>query len=97
VNIDFDGFVESLKLQAPPALSNAYLLALWWAGRGHWQKAHELVQDDDSPAGAWVHAHLHRQEGDDGNAAYWYRRAGQPVCRDTIEREWSSLVKNFMH
>jgi hypothetical protein len=66
--------------------------ALWHVARGAWDTAHELVQDDSSRDAAWVHAHVHRVEGDLSNAAYWYGMAGQPVARDAIDAEWRRLV-----
>ena len=71
---------------APP------LQALWWAAKGDWNKAHQIAQDDESADAAWVHAYLHRVEGDLGNAGYWYRRAGQPVAKDGLDAEWERLV-----
>jgi hypothetical protein len=69
-------------LTAPPSLS-----ALRLAAAGDWDGAHALVQDDPSPEAAWVHAHLHRAEGDPGNARYWYRRAGRPEASGSLEEE----------
>jgi hypothetical protein len=71
---------------APP------LAALWWAAKGDWNKAHQIVQDEDTPDAAWVHAYLHRVEGDLGNAGYWYRRAGKPAATDSLEAEWERIV-----
>ena len=62
------------------------LRALWFAGRGGWEQAHEIAQEDESREGAWVHAYLHRTEGDTSNANYWYRRAGVPCKRETYYR-----------
>ncbi|SLN76146.1 hypothetical protein [Oceanibacterium hippocampi] len=76
----------------PPTGLPAVGRALWHLRAGNWRKAHEIVQDDPGPAAAWIHAHLHRQEGDEANAAYWYRRAGQPVCREPLEAEWRALA-----
>lgn len=71
---------------------NGALLALWWDARGDWAKAHEVAQDVESADGAWVHAYLHRKEGDMGNAAYWYRTAdGQRrmwICVSNGSRLW---------
>lgn len=75
----------------PPGLSPA-LLALWWDARGDWAAAHAAAQDDRSAAGSWVHAYLHRKEGDLGNAAYWYARAGQPVARGALDDEWLGIA-----
>ncbi len=89
-------FEASLAEPAPPDGLGLALQALWWQGKGRWAKAHDLVQDDVSGSGAWVHAHLHRVEGDDGNAAYWYRRAGEPVSRESLKQEWTSMVQTLL-
>jgi hypothetical protein len=68
------------------------LAALWWAGKGDWNKAHEIAQDDNGADAAWVHAYLHRVEGDLGNAGYWYRQAGQPVTTGSLETEWERIA-----
>jgi hypothetical protein len=68
----------------------APLAGLWWAAKGNWDQAH--VQDDGSRDAAWVHAYLHRLEGDLGNAGYWYRQAGRPVATDSLESEWQRIV-----
>lgn len=68
------------------------LAALWWAAKGDWDAAHKIVQDEDTREAAWVHAYLHRVEGDLSNAAYWYRRAGQPVAQDSLDAEWGRIV-----
>jgi hypothetical protein len=68
------------------------LAALWWAAKGDWGAAHKIVQDEDDANSAWVHAYLHRVEGDLGNAGYWYRRAGKPEAKDALEAEWERIV-----
>jgi hypothetical protein len=81
---------------APSDLGPA-LEALWWLGRGEWTKAHECVQaHEGKPDCDSVHAHLHRQEGDLGNAGYWYRRAGRPVSKQSLEEEWASLASELL-
>jgi hypothetical protein len=72
------------------------LLALWWDGRGDWHKAHEVAQDVRGKDGAWVHAYLHRKEGDPGNAAYWYRQAGRPVAEGDLRVEWEGIVAEML-
>jgi hypothetical protein len=72
------------------------LLALWWDGRGDWDRAHQVAQDVDGRDGAWVHAYLHRKEGDPGNAAYWYRQAGRPVERGELNSEWETIVTELL-
>jgi hypothetical protein len=85
-------FAQSLEAGTPPAWLGPALRALWWAGKRDWERAHDLVMNDEGADAAWVHAHLHRLEGDLGNAAYWYRRAGQPVESGALEAEWSAIV-----
>jgi hypothetical protein len=71
---------------------DAPLAGLWWAAKGQWDQAHKIVQDESSADAAWVHAYLHRVEGDLGNAGYWYRQAGRPVATDSVESEWQRIV-----
>ena len=85
-------FKSSLSGKAPAPDMSPPLAALWWAARGEWSKAHAIVQDEEGVDAAWVHAYLHRVEGDPGNAGYWYRRAGQPVATDPFEAEWDRIV-----
>ena len=89
-------FRQSLAGAAPPAGLSDVLKALWHDGHGDWDAAHQIAQDVPDPDGAWVHAYLHRKEGDAGNAAYWYRRAAQPVCRQSLEDEWEAIVRAFL-
>ena len=92
----FEGFRDSLAAAAsPPALTLA-LAGLWWDAKGDWTRAHESAQQDEGPEGSWVHAYLHRKEGDQSNAAYWYGRAGKSVCRDPLEAEWRSIVQALL-
>jgi hypothetical protein len=85
-------FTATLRDVQPPAHLTPALAALWHDGRGDWDAAHHVAQDIDDATGAWVHAYLHRKEGDDGNAAYWYSRAGRPVPRGPLQDEWSAIV-----
>ncbi len=66
--------------------------ALWWAAKGEWERAHTIVMKDDSREAAWVHAYLHRVEGDLPNAGYWYRAAGQPVASGKLDQEWATIA-----
>jgi len=86
------GFKASLSGAAPAADLAAPLASLWWAAKGRWDEAHRLVQDEATPDAAWVHAYLHRVEGDLGNAAYWYRRAAKPVATGPLEAEWEAIA-----
>ena len=89
-------FKATLSGDQPPAALDGALRALWHDGRGDWHRAHEVAQDVPDPDGAWVHAYLHRKEGDAANAAYWYRRAGQPVARQSLSDEWQAIVVAFL-
>ncbi|HEY0272582.1 MAG TPA: hypothetical protein VGC22_05305 [Chitinophaga sp.] len=83
--------LASLAEPAPPASLPPLLQSLWWDRRGNWRQAHTLA-DMPGAAAAWVHAYLHRKEGDPGNAAYWYRRAGRPVSEASLQREWEQIT-----
>lgn len=85
-------FVTSLAQDSPPIGLSAPLAALWHAARDDWDAAHKIVQAQNDTDAAWVHAYLHRVEGDLGNAGYWYRRAGRAACTDTLQDEWHSIV-----
>jgi len=85
-------FKASLSGAAPASDLAAPLAAMWWAAKGNWDQAHKIVQDESSAEAAWVHAYLHRVEGDLGNAGYWYRQSGQPVAIDSLESEWERIV-----
>jgi hypothetical protein len=85
-------FKASLSGAAPAPDLDPPLAVLWWAAKGGWDEAHKLVQDEDTAESAWVHAYLHRVEGDLGNAGYWYRQASQPVAKDSLEAEWQRIV-----
>ena len=89
--MDLAGFRASLSAPEPPALSPA-LRALWLDARGNWDGAHDAAQAGKGGAGDWVHAYLHRKEGDAGNAAYWYRRARKPVCKASLDEEWAAIA-----
>ena len=82
--------------QANPSQFRGALLALWWDGQGSWEQAHEVAQEVDGPDGAWVHAYLHRKEGDLGNAGYWYRRAGRQPATGALELEWTYIVETLL-
>lgn len=90
--MDLQDFKKTLDVPGPPEGLSRALLALWHDARGDWDAAHGAAQDDEGRAAAWVHAYLHRKEGDLGNAAYWYRRAGQPVPSSSLDAEWEALA-----
>lgn len=90
--MDLSAFRASLAASAPPPGLSLALQALWWDGRGDWSRAHECAQGEEGGAGDWVHAYLHRKEGDAGNAAYWYRRARKPAGAGSLDDEWVAIV-----
>ncbi|MBV8472817.1 MAG: hypothetical protein JO234_05310 [Hyphomicrobiales bacterium] len=90
--MDVSAFRASLAAAAPPAGLTPALQALWWDAKGDWDQAHEWAQRDEGGQGDWVHAYLHRKEGDPGNAAYWYRRARKPVAVGPLDDEWRAIA-----
>ncbi len=85
-------FEETLAAAAPPKGMDPLLEALWWEARGDWERAHAIAQDIDTRDAAWVHAYLHRREGDDPNAGHWYRRAGRPRSTRGGKDEWREIA-----
>jgi hypothetical protein len=92
VVVNMAEFKASFSGATPAPQLSAQLAALWWAAKGGWDAAHRLVQDDPSADAAWVHAYLHRVEGDLGNAGYWYRQAGKPVAAGPLDAEWEGIA-----
>jgi len=90
-----DEFRASIAAGVAPAVA-PLLLALWHDARGDWDQAHRIAQDVDTNDGAWVHAYLHRREGDLGNARYWYQRAGRTEAADALEHEWARIVEALL-
>ena len=86
-------FEASLDAGTPPADVSPPLLALWHGLRGDWQAAHEIVQAQEDRDSAWVHAWLHRVEGDLANADYWYHRAGRPVAHGETPEEGLAIAR----
>ena len=76
----------------PPADLSPALAALWHLARDEWDAAHHAAQSDSGRDGCWVHAHLHRVEGDLANAGYWYRRADRPASEAALDAEWEELA-----
>lgn len=89
-------FVESIKRDSPPQDLSAPVVALWWDAKGDWARAHGLVDELETREGMAVHAYLHRKEGAEGNANYWYARAGRGFHRADLEDEWRALVAGLL-
>lgn len=81
--------------RCPESLPKA-LQGLWYDKKGNWDKAHQIVQDASDADSAWVHAYLHREEGDMSNARYWYRRSGQPEFKGELSQEWEHIARNLL-
>ena len=97
--MSFEELQQSVASGTPlPAECSLVLQALWHDARGDWERAHECAQEDHGRDGSWVHAYLHRKEGDLGNAGYWYSRAGRPVPEKgvTLEAEWDAMARELV-
>jgi hypothetical protein len=94
--MDVAEFKSSLAQSRPPAALPAPLIALWWDAKGDWAKAHGLVDELETKDGMAVHAYLHRKEGVEWNAEYWYERAGRGFHRPELEDEWQALVEGLL-
>lgn len=89
-------FRSTLAEKAAPGGMSPALRAMWEDAKGNWNAAHSMAQEIDDRTGSWIHAYLHRKEGDLGNAGYWYRRAEQPTAEDTLEEEWARIVSALL-
>lgn len=89
-------FRKALQGSSPPRGWDAPFRALWWDARGDWEAAHTIAQDLPSAWGSWMHAYLHRKEGDSWNARYWYRMAGMDPCQDPLEIEFEHLLSKLL-
>jgi len=93
---EIDNFLKSLQGETPPTQDPA-IAALWWGGKRKWEQAHAIAQDHEGDRRCdRIHAWLHRQEGDLGNARYWYRRSGHAPSTATLEEEWHEMVEAFL-
>ena len=93
----FEEFQSSLTAAHSPAELSPYLTALWHDRQGDWDKAHEIVQEISTAEASWIHAYLHRKEGDESNARYWYRTAGRSFpAGQSLDEEWANLAKELL-
>ncbi len=92
----FTEFKATLTDGTPPGDLGLPLQALWYAANDSWEAAHNITQDEGDPQLDWVHAYLHRVEGDESNAAHWYRRANQPVYEGSLDDEWSEIARSLL-
>jgi hypothetical protein len=91
-----DEFKASVNDATPPVGLPPLLRALWHDARGDWDAAHRVAQDIEDADGSWVHGYLHRKEGDESNAGYWYRRAGRPPSRAPLDEEWGEIASALL-
>ena len=89
-------FKESLAAENPPSGLSRNLQALWFDAKGNWDMAHSIVQETSGFEGDWIHAYLHRKEGDLGNASYWYSKVGKARPNSTLETEWEELANYLL-
>ncbi|MEO8961934.1 MAG: hypothetical protein ABI325_08640 [Ginsengibacter sp.] len=95
--MDIASFKESLTANKPPDDASIYLKALWHDAKGDWNTAHNLIQDAEDNNASWIHAYLHRKEGDISNAGYWYRRAGKKMPEISLEKEWENIADDLLN
>jgi hypothetical protein len=94
--MDLEALRDTLKGPVPPDGLSLAVCALWWEAKGEWAKAHECAQQQDDASGNWVHAYLHRREGDLANAGYWYRRAGKLPSAALLDEEWATIARALL-
>ncbi len=94
--MDYNSFIATLTDSQPPVSVSAFLQAMWYDAKGNWHKSHDIVQDLPDRAASWIHAYLHRKEGDHGNARYWYSRAGKPYPASSLQEEWENIVSELL-
>ena len=87
---------ESLSADTPPSAVSVYVKALWHDAKNNWNEAHKLIQDFPDKNASWIHAYLHRKEGDIGNADYWYAKAGKKRPAVSVQEEWEQIVNAFL-
>jgi len=92
----FDEFKASVNADYPPEKISKELKALWWDAKGNWKKAHRIVQEMNNTTASWVHAYMHRREGDLSNASFWYTNAGRKMATSSLEDEWDEIVKAIL-
>jgi hypothetical protein len=90
-------FTRSVLENKPPTPLTPSLQALWWAAKDDWERAHQIVMAHDDRDCAWVHAYLHRREGDLPNARWWYNESKRPVATGSLDNEWSAIVRALLN
>ena len=96
LSINLQSFQESLSATQPPGDTSEYIKALWYDANGNWDEAHKLIQDINDTNASWIHAYLHRKEGDISNADYWYSKAGKNRPSVSSEMEWEQIANALL-
>lgn len=94
--MQFEEFKQSIENNAPPAGLPVYVKALWLDAKGDWHKAHSAIDSLNDKNSSWVHAYLHRKEGDIWNADYWYAKAGKKRPAASLDEEWEAITKALL-
>lgn len=95
--MDYSEFQHALTADIPPSDWSDALKAMWYDAKGNWEASHDIAQDMHNTMGSWIHAYLHRKERDEFNAGYWYRQAGQPFPKISLEKEHRELVEFILN
>ncbi|MBI2730562.1 MAG: hypothetical protein HYX40_07415 [Sphingobacteriales bacterium] len=94
--MNFEAFTNTLSQSVPSNEFSVYLQSLWFDGKGDWNKAHTIIQDVEDVSASWIHAYLHRKEGDKFNANYWYNKAAKSMPQYSLEQEWEEIVSALL-
>jgi hypothetical protein len=94
--VTYDEFIPTIENSEPPPSLPLFMQSLWWDAKGDWHKAHSLIDSLDDRNSCWVHAYLHREEGDISNANYWYRRAGKQNPGVNLQDEWNAISMELL-
>lgn len=92
----FEQFRESLPASLPPSSLSIHLQSLWYDAKGEWERSHTIIQDIEDADAAWIHAYLHRKEGDIWNADYWYNKAARKRPAVSLQEEWENIVAELI-
>jgi len=96
IRMTLDEFRVCTRRNQPDQQLDEALTALWHDAQDDWNKAHDIAQDMPTKDGSWIHAYLHRKEGDLSNAGYWYRKANREIFEGTLEEEWEAMAQHFL-
>jgi hypothetical protein len=94
--MNYDQFYASITYPTCPQGISVYLKSLWHDAKGDWETAHTIIQDVPDKTASWIHAYLHRKEGDTFNANYWYNKAGRRMPGYSLDQEWEEIVKELL-